>query len=126
MLPSQRERCPQRNPFSADCYRRSQGECTTEATYLGTDVGTAALYDLALLSGPAMAADIDSDGPPAYEQTLALVLAASRNMADAAREAGVRADWFDREVVELEGLIAAGNALRPAPESVRLLKVTEG
>ena len=152
------------DPFDA---HRTTLEVLAEAKYLGTDVGTAALYDLALLSSmdmmfagffhavavatshkettatgftelltswltsmvhslPAMAADIDSDGPPSYEQTLALVLAASRNMADAAREAGVRADWFDREVVEVEARIAAGHTMHSAPESVRLLRVDQG
>ncbi|MFI5807171.1 NAD(P)-dependent oxidoreductase [Streptomyces sp. NPDC051561] len=150
-----------RDPFDA---HRATLEVLAEAKYLGTDVGTAALYDLALLSSmdmmfagffhavamatshkgttasgftellvdwltsmvhslPAMAADIDSDDPPSYEQTLELVLAAARNMGDASREAGVRSDWFDREVTELEARIAAGHTMHSAPESVRLLKV---
>ncbi|MGW7417940.1 NAD(P)-dependent oxidoreductase [Streptomyces sp. NPDC054863] len=132
--------------------------------YLGTDVGTASLYDLALLSGmdmmfagffhatavatshkgttaagftehlvawltsmlgmlPVMAADIDADGPPAYEQTLDLVVAAARNMGDAARETGVRPDHFDRTVTELEARIAAGETAYTARTAVQHLRV---
>ncbi|MFD3512017.1 NAD(P)-dependent oxidoreductase [Streptomyces sp. NPDC058657] len=151
------------DPFDA---HRPTLEALAEAKYLGTDVGTAALYDLALLGGmdmmfagffhsvavatshkgttasgftelfvswltsmvaatPMMAADIDSDGPPAYEQTLDLVLSAARNMGAASREAGVRTDWFDGQVAELESRIAAGHTTYTAKEAVRLLRVTE-
>ncbi|MFI0981258.1 NAD(P)-dependent oxidoreductase [Streptomyces sp. NPDC021093] len=132
--------------------------------YLGTDVGTASLYDLALLSGmdmmfagffhatavatshkgttasgftehlvawltsmlgmmPLMAADIDSDGPPVYEQTLDLVVAAARNMGDVARGTGVRPDHFDRTVAELEARIAAGETAYSARAAVQHLRV---
>ncbi|MFF0740900.1 NAD(P)-dependent oxidoreductase [Streptomyces sp. NPDC004111] len=149
------------DPFDA---HRPALEVLAEAKYLGTDVGTASLYDLSLLTGmdmmfagffhavamatshqgttavgftellvnwltsmlhslPSMAADIDSDGPPAYEQTLELILAAARNMGDASREAGVRTDWFDRTVADVESRIAQGRAAHSAPEAVRLLRV---
>jgi NAD(P)-dependent dehydrogenase (short-subunit alcohol dehydrogenase family) len=127
--------------------------------YLGTDVGVASLYDLALLSAmdmmfagffhatavatshkgttasdfaphlvawltsmlgvvPLMAADIDSSAPPVYNQTLDLVVAAARNMGEAAREAGVRADHFDRTVAELEQRIASGETEYTASSAV--------
>ncbi|MCX5200580.1 NAD(P)-binding domain-containing protein [Streptomyces sp. NBC_00237] len=72
---------------------------------------------------PLMAADIDSSGPPAYSQTLDLVRAAARNMGDAAREAGVRADHFDRTVAELDGRIAAGETEYTASTAVDRLRV---
>jgi NAD(P)-dependent dehydrogenase (short-subunit alcohol dehydrogenase family) len=72
---------------------------------------------------PEMAADIDADGPPAYEQTLDLVVAAARNMRDAAREAGVDPSHFDRTVAALEQRIAAGETAYTASAAVEHLRV---
>ncbi|GHH47132.1 NAD(P)-dependent oxidoreductase [Streptomyces candidus] len=72
---------------------------------------------------PAMAADIDSDGPAAYAQTLDLVVAAADNMGAAAREAGVDASHFDRTVAALKARMAAGETTYTAPGAVRQLRV---
>ncbi|CAM5593840.1 6-phosphogluconate dehydrogenase [Streptomyces spiroverticillatus] len=132
--------------------------------HLSTDVGVAALYDLALLSAmdmmfagffhatavatshkgtsatdfaphlvawltsmlsmvPLMAADIDSPAAPAYAQSLDLVAAAAQNMADAAREAGVLPDHFDRSVTALRQRIASGETEYTAASAVSQLRV---
>ncbi|WP_433547083.1 NAD(P)-dependent oxidoreductase [Streptomyces sp. CA-294286] len=72
---------------------------------------------------PPMAADIDSVGPPDYEQTMDLVVAAAENMGAAAREAGVDASHFDRTVAALKARMAAGETTYTAPGAVRQLRV---
>ncbi|MFJ2744295.1 NAD(P)-dependent oxidoreductase [Streptomyces sp. NPDC087440] len=67
---------------------------------------------------PVMAADIDSSAPPVYAQSLDLVVAAARNMAEAAREAGVRPDHFDRTVTDLTHRITAGETEYTASAAV--------
>ncbi|GAA3488912.1 NAD(P)-dependent oxidoreductase [Streptomyces cremeus] len=72
---------------------------------------------------PVMAADIDSPAPPAYAQSMDLVVAAAQNMADAAREAGIRPDHFDRTVTELKHRIAAGETEYTAASALTHLRL---
>ncbi|MBC9716095.1 NAD(P)-dependent oxidoreductase [Streptomyces sp. TRM66268-LWL] len=71
---------------------------------------------------PVLAADVDSDGEPAYAQGLDVVLAAARNMAQAARDAGVRADHFERSAEDLESQLAAGGRDFTASGAVERLR----
>ncbi|MER7174953.1 NAD(P)-dependent oxidoreductase [Streptomyces mesophilus] len=71
---------------------------------------------------PALAADVDSDGEPAYAQGLDVLLAAARNMAQAARDAGVRAEYFDRAAADLERQLAEGATEFTARGAVRALR----
>lgn len=71
---------------------------------------------------PAFAADVDSDAEPVLAQGLDVVLAGVRNMAQASRDAGVRADHFERSVVALETLQAEGVTTYTAPAAVRRLR----
>ncbi|QEU90894.1 NAD(P)-binding domain-containing protein [Streptomyces kanamyceticus] len=82
---------------------------------------------------PAFAADVDADldadpnGPaagagPALAQGLDVVLAGTQNMLRAARDAGVRADFFERAVAELEERAADGVTEYTGPETVRRLR----
>lgn len=72
---------------------------------------------------PALAADVDSDGEPAYTQGLDVLLAAARNMAQAARDAGVRAEYFDRAAADLERQLAECGKEFTASGAVRALRV---
>ncbi|MGA4845834.1 NAD(P)-binding domain-containing protein [Streptomyces sp. G5(2025)] len=76
---------------------------------------------------PPLAADVDADresgAAPGFAQGLDVVLAGARNMAQAARDAGVRADYFERSGADLEEQIAQGRTLFAAPEAVRRLRV---
>ncbi|GGK21753.1 6-phosphogluconate dehydrogenase [Streptomyces camponoticapitis] len=144
---------------------RESLEVLGAAEYLGAEVGTAALYDLALLSAmdhmfngffhsvamatshregtaagftrflvpwltnmaqmmPTFAADVDSDAEPSFTQGLDVVLSGARNMAQASRDAGVRADYFERSVAALERQCAEGLTVYSAPEAVRDLRTT--
>lgn len=137
------------------------------AKHLGVDVGTAALYDLALLSAmdhmfngffhsvamatshkegtaagltellvpwltdmarimPPFAADVDAerepDTEPSYAQGLDVVPAGARNMAQASRDAGVRAAHFARSAAALERQRAEGLTTYTAARAVRDLR----
>ncbi|MEU7583721.1 NAD(P)-binding domain-containing protein [Streptomyces sp. NPDC041068] len=76
---------------------------------------------------PAFAADVDADrasgAEPALAQGLDVVLAGTRNMLGATRDAGVRADFFERSVAELEKRIAEGRTAYTGPDAVRALRV---
>ncbi|MEU4997945.1 NAD(P)-binding domain-containing protein [Streptomyces sp. NPDC021622] len=71
---------------------------------------------------PAFAADVDSDAEPVVVQGLDVVLAGARNMAQASRDAGVRADYFDHSAAALEKQLAEGLSTYTAPEAVRRLR----
>ncbi|MGA4837618.1 NAD(P)-dependent oxidoreductase [Streptomyces sp. G45] len=152
----------QKAPFDA---HQATLEALGAAKYLGADAGTAALYDLALLSAmhvmfdgffhavamatsneegtatgftellvpwltnmtqvmPAFAADVDSGGEPALTQGLDVVLAGVRNMARASRDAGVRADYFEQSVADLEKQVAEGATVYTGPDVVRRLRTS--
>ncbi|MFD9030990.1 NAD(P)-dependent oxidoreductase [Streptomyces sp. NPDC059567] len=74
---------------------------------------------------PAFAADVDSDAEPVLTQGLDVVLASVRNMAQASREAGVRADYFEQSAATLEKQLAEGLTTYTAPEAVRRLRASE-
>lgn len=71
---------------------------------------------------PAFAADVDSDAEPVLSQGLDVVLASVRNMAQASRDAGVRADHFDQSAATLEKLLAEGHTAYTGPAAVRRLR----
>lgn len=75
---------------------------------------------------PAFAADVDSDADsgaePVLSQGLDVVLASVRNMAQASRDAGVRADHFDQSAATLEKLLAEGHTAYTGPAAVRRLR----
>lgn len=71
---------------------------------------------------PAFAADLDSDAEPVLAQGLDVVLASVRNMAQASRDAGVRADHFEASAATLEKLLAEGVTAYTAPAAVRRLR----
>ncbi|MFG3254760.1 NAD(P)-dependent oxidoreductase [Streptomyces sp. NPDC048172] len=77
---------------------------------------------------PAFAADVDADtdadAEPALTQGLDVVLASARNMAQASRDAGVRADYFDHSVAALEKQLAEGESVYSGPGVVRRLRVS--
>ncbi|MEI5098217.1 NAD(P)-binding domain-containing protein [Streptomyces sp. PmtG] len=71
---------------------------------------------------PAFAADIDSDAEPVLSQGLDVVLAGVRNMAQASRDAGVRAEYFEHSAAALERLRAEGVTAYTGPAAVRGLR----
>ncbi|MEV0322588.1 NAD(P)-binding domain-containing protein [Streptomyces sp. NPDC050658] len=75
---------------------------------------------------PAFAADIDADrepgAVPVLRQGLDVILTGARNMAQAARDAGVSADYFERSVTDLEQQTAEGGTVFTGPEAVRRLR----
>ncbi|MFC8075676.1 NAD(P)-dependent oxidoreductase [Streptomyces sp. NPDC057307] len=73
---------------------------------------------------PAFAADVDSDAEPVVAQGLDVVLTGARNMAQASRDAGVRADHFERSAAALEKQLAEGLTTYTAPRAVRELRTT--
>ncbi|MER6998738.1 NAD(P)-binding domain-containing protein [Streptomyces sp. NPDC000410] len=74
---------------------------------------------------PAFAADVDSDAEPVLVQGLDVVLAGVRNMAQASRDAGVRADYFEQSAATLEKRLAEGLTTYTAPDAVRRLRASE-
>lgn len=73
---------------------------------------------------PAFAADVDSDAEPVLAQGLDVVLASVRNMAQASRDAGVRADYFEQSAATLENLLAEGLTAYTAPAVMRHLRTS--
>ncbi|GGV41937.1 NAD(P)-dependent oxidoreductase [Streptomyces spectabilis] len=71
---------------------------------------------------PAFAADVDSDAEPVLAQGLDVLLAGVRNMAQASRDAGVRADYFERSAAAMEQQLAEGITAFTAPEAVQRLR----
>ncbi|GGZ90822.1 imine reductase family protein [Streptomyces bluensis] len=73
---------------------------------------------------PVFAADVDSDAKPVLAQGLDVVLASVRNMAQASRDAGVRADYFERSAAMLEKQLAEGLTAYTAPGVVQSLRTS--
>ncbi|MFI7273915.1 NAD(P)-dependent oxidoreductase [Streptomyces sp. NPDC049879] len=75
---------------------------------------------------PTLAADVDADADaePVFAQGLDVVLAGARNMARASRDAGVRADHFERSAAALEEQLAEGLTTYTAPGVVRRLRTS--
>ncbi|MFC8825875.1 hypothetical protein ACFT9I_11015 [Streptomyces sp. NPDC057137] len=73
---------------------------------------------------PTFPADVDSDAEPAVAQGLDVVLTGVRNLAQASRDAGVRADYFERSAAALERQLAEGLTTYTAPRAVQELRTT--
>ncbi|WP_079152040.1 NAD(P)-dependent oxidoreductase [Streptomyces sp. RTd22] len=73
---------------------------------------------------PVFAADVDSDAKPVLAQGLDVVLSSVRNMAQASRDAGVRADYFERSAAMLEKQLAEGLTAYTAPGVVQRLRTS--
>ncbi|WP_172384205.1 hypothetical protein [Streptomyces sp. MNP-20] len=69
-----------------------------------------------------LGADVDSDAKPEFTQGLDVAPAGVRNMARASRDAGVRAEYFERAAAALEQQLAEGQAVYSAPGEVARLR----